>query len=416
MTKNVKVIIGANYGDEGKGLGTDYFCSLNPESTIGVLTNGSAQRGHTVDTKNGCHHVFHHFSSGTFNNIPTYISDSFLINPMAFVKEYNELMAKGFQPKYYIHPDCRVVTPFDMMCNQVDMKKEESHNSCGMGVWRTINRYRKDKEINLSIQEWFNLILNNQKQAFQELYNIFLYYYEDIDGYCTGINIANLIEHFILDICFVVDNAILVAKDTEILNNFETVVFENGQGLALSCYSSDYAEYNPQKFYLTSTNTGAIISYRIIERNFYGANVEICYVTRTYLTRHGDGNFDGHFIEYNSDNPIFLFDYTNIYNPFQGKLRCSNFVTTLILNMLGRIRSDFYQNTITSNKNNYICSILVTHWNEKPEIHEELASKIIQEIDYLGKNKYNGNFYISDSKYRDSVRIYNKEELEKENK
>ena len=99
MTKNVKVIVGANYGDEGKGLGTDYFCSLNPESTIGVLTNGSAQRGHTVDTKDGHHHVFHHFSSGTFNNIPTYITDSFLINPMAFVKEYNELMAKGFQPK-----------------------------------------------------------------------------------------------------------------------------------------------------------------------------------------------------------------------------------------------------------------------------------------------------------------------------
>lgn len=414
MTKNVKIIVGANYGDEGKGLGTDYFCSLNPESTIGVLTNGSAQRGHTVDTKDGYHHVFHHFSSGTFNNIPTYISDSFLINPMAFVKEYNELMTKGFQPKYYIHPDCRVVTPFDMMCNQVDMKKEELHNSCGMGVWRTINRYRKDKEVNLTIKEWIDLILNNKEQAFQELYNIFLYYYESIDGYCTGINITNLIEHFILDICFVVDNAILVVKDTEILNNFETVVFENGQGLALSCYS--YEEYNRQNFYLTSTNTGAIIPYRIIERNFCGANVEICYVTRTYLTRHGDGNFDGNFIEYNSDNSIFLFDYTNIYNPFQGKLRYSNFVTTLILKMLGRIRGDFYQNILISNKNNYICSILVTHWNEKPEIHEKLASEIIQQMEYLKENKYNGNFYISDSKYRDSVRIYNKEELEKENK
>ena len=264
---------------------------------------------------------------------------------------------------------------------------------------------------------YFDFLYHNSsfyycKYTIKTIYNIFLYYYENIDGYCTDINITNLIEHFILDICFVVDNAILIAKDTEILNNFETVVFENGQGLALSCYSSDYAEYSPQKFYLTSTNTGAIISYRIIERNFCRANVEICYVTRTYLTRHGDGNF----IEYNSDNPIFLFDYTNIYNPFQGKLRYSNFIPTLILNMLGRIRNDFYQNTITSNKNNYICSILVTHWNEKPEIHEKLASEIIQQMDYLKRNKYNGNFYISDSKYRDSVRIYNKEELEKENK
>ena len=37
---DVKIIIGANYGDEGKGLATDYFGGLardNERKTIGVL-------------------------------------------------------------------------------------------------------------------------------------------------------------------------------------------------------------------------------------------------------------------------------------------------------------------------------------------------------------------------------------------
>lgn len=44
---NVKVVIGSNFGDEGKGLMTDYFCAeakKRNESCIVVLSNGGAQR------------------------------------------------------------------------------------------------------------------------------------------------------------------------------------------------------------------------------------------------------------------------------------------------------------------------------------------------------------------------------------
>ena len=56
--KNVKIVIGANFGDEGKGLMTDYFTSGSND--IVVLSNGGAQRGHTVTKTNGIRHVFHH--------------------------------------------------------------------------------------------------------------------------------------------------------------------------------------------------------------------------------------------------------------------------------------------------------------------------------------------------------------------
>ena len=48
---NIKVIIGASYGDEGKGLATDFFGAReeHKEELINVLTNGGPQRGHTVE-------------------------------------------------------------------------------------------------------------------------------------------------------------------------------------------------------------------------------------------------------------------------------------------------------------------------------------------------------------------------------
>ena len=36
---NIDVVIGANYGDEGKGLATDFLCSTKCKPAV-VLTNG----------------------------------------------------------------------------------------------------------------------------------------------------------------------------------------------------------------------------------------------------------------------------------------------------------------------------------------------------------------------------------------
>ena len=49
---NIKVVIGSNFGDEGKGLFVNKFASdsiQNNKSCIVVMSNGGAQRGHTVD-------------------------------------------------------------------------------------------------------------------------------------------------------------------------------------------------------------------------------------------------------------------------------------------------------------------------------------------------------------------------------
>ena len=45
----IKTVTGAGYGDEGKGLMTDYFCDkLHDDKVLNVKVNGGAQAGHTV--------------------------------------------------------------------------------------------------------------------------------------------------------------------------------------------------------------------------------------------------------------------------------------------------------------------------------------------------------------------------------
>ena len=65
--KEVKVVVGANYGDEGKGLMTNYFAHKAIEQNkkcLNILFNGGAQRGHTVES-DSFRHVFHAFGAAS---------------------------------------------------------------------------------------------------------------------------------------------------------------------------------------------------------------------------------------------------------------------------------------------------------------------------------------------------------------
>jgi len=79
-----KTFIGANYGDEGKGLMTRNFAldaKKKGKKPIVIFHNGTAQRGHTVDYLPDFRHIYHHFGSATAEKVPTFFADSFFIHP-----------------------------------------------------------------------------------------------------------------------------------------------------------------------------------------------------------------------------------------------------------------------------------------------------------------------------------------------
>ena len=350
---NVKVVIGSNFGDEGKGLMTDYFCaeaSKRNESCIVALCNGGAQRGHTVVTPDGIRHVFHHFGSGTFAGADTYFGEEYILNPMTFRKEYEELKALGYAPRVYSHWNCRWSTPYDMITNQIleDSRGKNRYGSCGMGIWETVLRYRNTTSP--SFQQFYNMTKDEQVAFLKRVRDEYtskrllkaspevLQEWEDI------LASDNLIYNFIDDVQFM--HSHIVFDYSRILQKFDNVVFENGQGLLLDQRHVQYYDNT------TPSNTGIANPHIIIEKYLHNANVEVCYVTRTYMTKHGAGDFECECDK--SEININIDDKTNITNQYQGSIRYGHLD---VGELAQRIKEDI-------GDIGYDVSLAVTHVNE----------------------------------------------------
>ena len=129
-----KAVIGLGFGDEGKGLFTDYLCSqvINP---LVIRFSGGQQAGHTV-VYEGVRHVFSNFGAGTLRGAPSYFAKTCTIDPVGIVNELSVLLDKGVTPLLFIDSHCPVTTPFDIRYNQAN----NQHGSCGVGVGATFNR------------------------------------------------------------------------------------------------------------------------------------------------------------------------------------------------------------------------------------------------------------------------------------
>ena len=140
---NVTAVIGANFGDEGKGLMTDYF---SDKKTVVVRHNGGAQAGHTVVTPDGIRHVFSHFGSGTLAGAATFLGPRFIINPLLWKKELGILKKMGFDPKVF-YAGGLVTTPYDMLINEeIERSRGDGrHGSCGVGINETVTRHYSEK-------------------------------------------------------------------------------------------------------------------------------------------------------------------------------------------------------------------------------------------------------------------------------
>lgn len=306
----IKAVIGCNYGDEGKGLMTDYFANIamdRGESCVVVCNNGGAQRGHTVVTPNGERHVFHHFGSGTLAGADTFLSPYFIVNPMIFISEYHQLKR---HTKVIVSPDCLCSTPYDMMANQIleESRGENKHGSCGVGIWETVVRNGKSvgQMANMSDYELVRYLTEIQD------YYIFdrLSYVPVSSSWLDLFINKDLLSHYVSDFRIMV--AGIEFNDIKCIKNFNNIIFENGQGLLLDQNSED-------KIHSTPSKTGSSNIYDMLNAICYDDLVELCYVTRTYMTRHGEGSFATE-CPVEDINPLIT-DKTNIWNKHQGAIR-----------------------------------------------------------------------------------------------
>lgn len=354
----IKIVIGANAGDEGKGLMTDFFChqsAAQGKKCLVVMHNGGAQRGHTVELPDKpIRHVFHHFGSGTFAGADTYLSEDFIVNPIIFHQEWDVLTSLGYKPEVYVSPECKMTTPFDMIINQIveEHRSGHRHGSCGMGIFETLQR-SDDK---LSWSWWVTAEGYERREVLENIRDIYLpkrlkqYGIEDIpSNWVDIIKNPGLMAHFLSDVEFMVRNTAIVMPSW--INLFDQLVFESGQGILLDQNNTDCFPH------LTPSNTGIMNPLRLIEDCIIQENlsIEVCYVTRTYLTRHGAGPLENECPK-ESINPDMR-DQTNVPNDFQGTLRYGKLDVGTLQN---RVLKDFEP----AKKYDAKLSLAITHCNE----------------------------------------------------
>ena len=94
---------------------------------------------------------------------------------------------------------------------------------------------------------------------------------------------------------------------------YENLIFENGQGLLLCDTGVDTADTTP-------SHTGLAYSLEILKYLENVDEITAHYVTRPYLTRHGDGEMENHLHRQDISKDIKE-DRTNHYNYNQGDFR-----------------------------------------------------------------------------------------------
>ena len=395
----VKIVVGANYGDEGKGMATAYFSKQayeNKQKCLNILYNGSCQRGHTVELKNGTKHVFHHFGSGTFYGASTYFDRHFIVNPIFFLKEIHELARLGYHPICDVNFQCPMALPFDAILNQILEKGrgKNKHGSCGFGVYETVKR--NEEGYTLEYGDIYYLTKEELKEKIwkvvreyipKRLKDIKFEISEEENNILNGKLTEGIIEHYIQDWIVMVSYCHIVYFEKKFISCYDMVIYEGAQGLALDMNNlNDFP-------HLTPSETTPLVPIKTIVRDKWDISseqVEICYVTRSYMTRHGAGPFPTECKKEDINKNIE--DLTNVPNPFQDTLRYGTFDPVLFEI---RVKTSIGDACEIWGGFDLKATVFLTYANDNPKQKNMIRSLLGDMFDYG---------YVSNTKYLEDVK------------
>ena len=339
-------VIGKNFGDEGKGFTCSRLASSLKKSLI-IKHNGGGQAGHTVEDPKGKWRFIHHqIGAGAEYHVPTLFADSFMPDLFQLgkeVKDFTELF--GFQPILYSEKNARITTIDDVLLNMgAELARGKNrHGSCGMGIEECVQRNAAGYGITVeelatwSKQDLLHRLKHIRKEYTERRAEILgiqapasskamrqsnLMNLSTASNPSNSSNISNpyyemlnnetVLENFVEEMKENVKFLTLVDTDRKWLEEFQHLIFETGQGLLLD---QDYEAYAP---HLTSSKTGIHNPAIFLEKRGLFLD-EAIYVTRPYVTRHGNGPLP---CEVNrSKLPGVGEDLTNQPNEWQGTLR-----------------------------------------------------------------------------------------------
>ena len=276
---NSLAVIGAQWGDEGKGKVVDY---LTAKSSLVARFQGGNNAGHTVVTGDNTFKM-HHLPVGIlYPEVLCVLGNGMVIHPSVLVKEIDELQKRGVDTSNLrISEKSHIILPFHQaLDNLMEGKKgDKKIGTTGLGIgpayadkayrcglrmidFISPHRFNSWLEENLPFyNQLLNKIYNHEGFSPEEIINEYQPLAERLSPYVT-------------------DTSQLVL---DYLEGEKNVLFEGSQGTLLDL---DHGTYP----YVTSSSTvaGAIPGGLGIGPRYIG---DIMGVIKAYITRVGEGPF-----------------------------------------------------------------------------------------------------------------------------
>ena len=419
-------VVGKNFGDEGKGLAVDFLSDV-PGKVLVIRHNGGAQSGHTVERPDK-RFIFHELSSASFRKGDTFWADTYFPDLYKLGEEMEAFDAlTGFMPEIYADINARITIIDDVLLNMAaeSARGNHRHGSCGMGIYEAKCRSEAGFAVTIKdLLEWSEVECVDRLREIRRVYlpHRIQELREELpeqrkeftpqDNMQQSMETAEVLRSVpeeyaeLLQSDTVLVNAVKeiyrnlqyvkpISDVASFLQNYDRVIFENGQGLLLD---TDNAEYSP---HVTASRTGLTNSCEFLNRYQYALD-EVVYVTRSYVTRHGAGFLPGECSR--AELKICEEDQTNLDNPWQGSLRYARHES--IEKFIGPVAEDL-QSLKKYNMPSPVCSLMITHLNETANcvLTKEVNYNIEEFCKLMPVKEIFKQFYLSDSRYAKDIKI-----------
>lgn len=274
------VVVGAQWGDEGKAKITDLLAEY---ADVIIRYQGGCNAGHTVVANNETY-KFHLIPSGVlYKNKFCFIAAGTVIHPETFLKETKELIERGVNlSSLRISPLATITLPYhidiDGISENTSGKNKIGTTKKGIGPTYSdkIGRYGikiQDLYDEEALNARLDAILPLKNKMLEKVFGTKTYSKEEMLEYCK--KYAEIFRPYVCNEW--------VDKLSSALKDDKKILFEGAQGIMLDI---DYGTYP----YVTSSNpigggaaTGSGVGPTHIE-NVIG-------VTKAYITRVGEGPF-----------------------------------------------------------------------------------------------------------------------------
>ncbi len=317
------VVVGAQWGDEGKGKIIDY---LSLDADLVVRYQGGNNAGHTV-YRGEKKFVMHLVPSGILEpGVTCVIGNGVVVDPAELVKEIEMLEAGGIKTRgrLWVSEQCHLIFPYHRI---YDRLREEKKGFIKIGTTgRGIGPCYSDRALRSGIRlgdlydpvlfpQRLKLSLKEKNEIFRSLYRFKGFDYKKLHAEYLGY--AQRLKPYCADTFLLLDEAIRSKRK---------ILFEGAQGTLLDIDQGTYP-------FVTSSSTisgGACVGAGVSPRAIH----EIMGVAKAYTTRVGEGPFPTEF------EPVFMEKMRTLGQEFgatTGRARRCGWFDACVVRYAGRL-------------------------------------------------------------------------------